>query len=49
MFEDRMFKQLGLLPHLFASEDGRTAVLRWWDQQQAITLADSAGADRRAP
>jgi hypothetical protein len=29
MFEDRMFRQLGIMPHRFAESGGRTAIAQW--------------------
>jgi hypothetical protein len=34
MFEDRMFKQLGLTPYTFADNDGRLAFQQWWHNRQ---------------
>jgi hypothetical protein len=34
MFEDRMFKQLGVTPYYFADSTGRDAVQRWWRDRQ---------------
>lgn len=38
MFEDRMFKQLGMTPHSFTEADARTAVQTWWNRRQASPL-----------
>jgi hypothetical protein len=38
MFEDRMFKQLGLTPYTFADNDARVAFQQWWhDRQLALS------------
>jgi hypothetical protein len=34
MFEDRLFKQLGVTPYCFADSAGRDAVQQWWRHRQ---------------
>jgi hypothetical protein len=34
MFEDRLFKQLGVTPHYFEDATGREAVQKWWHRRQ---------------
>ena len=34
MFEDRLFKQLGVTPYYFADSAGRDAVQQWWRDRQ---------------
>jgi hypothetical protein len=34
MFEDRLFKQLGMTPHYFSDATGREAVQEWWRRRQ---------------
>jgi hypothetical protein len=42
MFEDRMFKQLGVKPYYFADARGRSAVQAWWKRRQPTALPPSA-------
>jgi hypothetical protein len=44
MYEDRMFKQLGVIPHYFADPAGRAAVGTWWQRRQAARGAAPAAA-----
>jgi hypothetical protein len=42
MFEDRMFKQLGVTPYYFADAKGRAAVQAWWKHRQPTPVPPSA-------
>jgi hypothetical protein len=44
MFEDRMFKQLGVTPYHFTDEDSRITVQDWWTSRQAVASRSPAGA-----
>jgi len=42
MFEDRMFKQLGVAPYYFANANARTAMQAWWNQRQSVPASPSS-------
>jgi hypothetical protein len=49
MFEDRMFKQLGLTPYTFADADARLAVERWLTDRQLAASPSPPVSASHAP
>ena len=44
MFEDRMFKQLGVTPYYFANSKSRADVAKWWEQSHLASASESNSA-----